>query len=324
MLMALFEGRANPLQKALIAEQLNDSKNQEFYFICLEEWEQQNPQLIVDSGSAYARIYNEDLNPNTKTDIKCGWGRPIRITLQLVAAILLLVIPVSYFFRDTILNHTYETTYGEIKSFTLADGSNVTLNANSSLQVPRFGFGNKAREVFLSGEAEFSVRHLSTHHRFIVKTPDQLEIQVLGTEFMVYSRSRGSKVVLTKGKVQVRSLKKKEIEPIIITPGDVVSVSTNGILSLSSKQNVETYSGWKEHRFNFENTSVSEIATQLNEVFGIQLIIPDSSLAKRTLGGTIQAENAEKFLNVMADILEVRVVATPENAHSPHIYTLTY
>ena len=322
-LKALFEGRATAPQKALIVDFLAIPENQELYFLWLEEWELQNPQLIADTNLAYQRLKGKSAGPETSIPSRSIDSRRWIFSIGIAASIAFALVISGYLFKDSILSRKYSTAYGEVKSFVLQDGSRVVLNANSTLTVPRFDFGKDTREVWLTGEAEFSVKHLSSNRRFIVRTPDQLEVQVLGTEFMVYSRSKGSKVVLNKGKVQLRSLKQQNVKPLIINPGDVVTVSKQGSLSLSRHQSVATHTGWKDHHFIFENTPVSQIADQLNEVFGVRIIIADSALAKRTLGGTFKAETADQFLQVMAAILEVRVVpgSLKKNAET---YTLTY
>ena len=323
MLQSLFEGRATPLQKTLIADWLSDPNHQELYFQWLEEWERQNPQLIVDADVAYLRLPNQ----TDSTEAAVAPVRPLpnrrNFFWGLVASFLLLV-STTYLLRDSILYQHYKTTNGELSTIHLSDGSRVILNANSTLKVPRFGFIQNAREVFLTGEAEFSVQHLPDHRRFIVRTPDQLEVLVLGTEFMVYSRARGSKVVLNKGKVQLRSLKNQEIKPLVINSGDVVMISTQGRLTLRHHQPIAVHAGWKEHRFTFENTSVSEIAYQLTERFGVQIVIADSLLAKRTIGGTFKATTAEDLLQVMAEMLDVKINRSGPSENNPLTYTLTY
>lgn len=322
MLQSLFEGRATPLQKTLIVEWLSEPSHQELYFLWLEEWERQNPQLIVDADVAFLRSENQ---PDAGTVIVNERPLPQRLNFfwGLVASLLLLVV-CTYLMRDSIMYEQYKTAYGQLLTIHLSDGSRVTLNANSTLKVPRFWFGKGSREVFLTGEAEFSVQHLPDHQRFIVRTPDQLEVQVLGTEFMVYSRARGSKVVLNKGKVQLRSLKNQEIKPLVINSGDVVTISTQGRLTLRHHQPIAVHAGWKEHRFTFENTSVSEIAYQLTERFGVQIVIADSLLAKRTIGGTFKATKAEDLLQVMAEMLDVKISRSVSSDNNPLTYTLTY
>ncbi len=321
---ALFEGRATPLQKSLIEEWLSLPAHQELYFMWLEEWERQNPQFIANVDEAYLRLPNSVTMIEKRTASVRPLGTKPRFFWWLAASIVFLLAISSYLLRDSLRYKHYETAYGELLTVQLPDQSRVTLNANSALKVPRFGFGDDTREVFLKGEAEFSVRHLPNHQRFIVRTPDRLEVQVLGTEFIVYSRARGSKVVLNKGKVQLRSLKNQQTKPLIITTGDVVTISAQGRLALHHHQPLALHAGWKEHRFTFENTSVSEIAYQLTERFGVQIMIADSTLAKRTLGGTFKAETAENFLQVLADLLEIRIIQNETPSGKTQTYTLTY
>ncbi len=62
----------------------------------------------------------------------------------------------------------YATTFGEVKNITLPDGTGVVLNANSSLRVSDNTSEDSVREVWLEGEAFFSVTHTPDHQRFIV------------------------------------------------------------------------------------------------------------------------------------------------------------
>ena len=89
-------------------------------------------------------------------------------------------------------------------------------------------------------------------------------------------------------------------------------------------QLIAAHAGWKEYRFTFENTSVSEIAYQLTERFGVQIVIADSLLAKRTIGGTFKATTAEDLLQVMAEMLDVKISRSVPSDNNPLTYTLTY
>lgn len=323
---ALFEGRATPLQKTLIADAMFDQTYRELYFVLLEEWESRNPQLILDADGAFDRWQ--------RRQVMSGKGVPgiavvskslySRLYLVVAASVLILSGLSGYLFRDRLLNRTFSTKYGELKTVYLSDGSRVTLNANSSVTFPRFGFGKSGRKVFLDGEAEFSVTHLPGQRPFIVRTANDLEVKVLGTEFVVYSRPKGSKVALNKGKVQLTSGKNRNAGPMIMKPGDVVTVSDKGALDWKHEQAAAMHADWKHHRFTFNNTSLSAIAGQLNDVFGVNIIIPDSSLAKRTIGGTYEADSAEKVLHILADVLEIRVFPNAASDRFPPTYTLTY
>jgi ferric-dicitrate binding protein FerR (iron transport regulator) len=215
-----------------------------------------------------------------------------------------LLVVINYSAGDFIQIKTFKTGFGELKTLYLSDGSKITLNSNSSLQTPRFGFGKGKREVWLQGEAEFSVTR--NDQMFLVRTPDNLEVDVLGTEFIVYSRDRGSKVVLHKGKVLLRSLHDTVHRTMTIKPGDVVTIR-NGIFNLKKNQPTQIHSAWKEHRFVFDHTSLQEIAFQVEENFGVKMQITDTLLAEREVTGTYKAEDAQDLLEVLAKVLNVEM-----------------
>ena len=201
-----FSNRITPLQQKQIDDWLQSKANEELYYKWLEEWENQNPEYTPDSDRLLAQ-YSEFLygstagNANTVSQTRISNTMKTQWWLRgLLAASVLLFLGMSYWvFNDLIYYKTYQTAYGEIKTFILTDGSQVTLNANSSLRLPRLGFGKNDRKVLLTGEASFNVRHTPNHQPFVVQTKKNFEVVVLGTEFSVFSRHRGSRVVLNKG-----------------------------------------------------------------------------------------------------------------------------
>ena len=58
----------------------------------------------------------------------------------------------------------YKTENGEKKMIILSDSTKIWLNAASELRVDK-GFGNKNRNVYLSGEALFDVIHNESNHQ---------------------------------------------------------------------------------------------------------------------------------------------------------------
>src|SRR5688572_14966035 len=241
-LFNFFAGHASPLEKRLIDEWLKDIVNQELYFEWMEEWERENPQYIPDTSNALD-LFVTRINANSDP-VVVKLKEPVRsnhyLWLFVAASLSLLATLAVYIEWDAIRYKTYSTAYGEIESFVLDDGSKIFLNANSSLRVSRFGFGKSTREVFLEGEAEFSVVHTKDDKKFLVHTQDQLEVEVVGTEFVVYSRERGSKVVLNKGKVLIRSLADTSRRTISVKPGEVVTIQ-KGAFKILPKQRTATH-----------------------------------------------------------------------------------
>ncbi len=308
-----FAGRTSPLQKKMIADWLRNPENQEIYYRWLEDYENDFPQIMADKEKAKAFFFQK-IASETINEIETSIDEEIIIEKKIwqsswfkwtSAAVILLVSGFTlYFQKDQIIYQNYHTAYGETQSIDLPDGSKVTLNANSSLKHKRFNFGNQAvREVFLDGEAAFSVKHKTNNQRFIVRTSQKLEVEVLGTEFSVFARSRGSKVVLSKGKVKVNFLNGTAKRSVMMKPGDLVSLDKTGKTEIKAVKNVNSYTAWKAHRFVFDDTSLEEISYQIAETFGVQIKINSEELANRTITGTFSADKADDLIAILQELL---------------------
>jgi ferric-dicitrate binding protein FerR (iron transport regulator) len=195
-----------------------------------------------------------------------------------------------------------------VKSFVLIDGTQVTLNANSSFKVPRWGFGDSKREVYLTGEADFSVTHSSTNQKFIVKTDKNFEVVVLGTEFSVFARPRGANIVLKKGKVLVNYKEGKIAKRLIMKPGELVTFNKNNQALLKPVIQPSIFSLWKEKRFVFDETKLSDVTQMLEETYGLKVTINNKELAERKIMGSFRAENVDELLRTISELLDINVI----------------
>jgi len=109
------------------------------------------------------------------------------------SVVLIVTISVFYFWKDDRAWKEYHTAYGETKSVVLPDGSSVVLNANSKLTIASdWNQVDSEREIWLDGEAFFSVIHKKDNKVFRVKTKEGVSVEVLGTTFNVYNRITGT------------------------------------------------------------------------------------------------------------------------------------
>jgi transmembrane sensor len=304
-----FAGRATPLQKKLIAAWLLEFKHRELYYEWLDEWEKQSLQLSPDTEGAFQKSWSQIAKEGNSFSIPIVENSPsfysnIRWFL-LVASFFIIASMALFLGKDYWLYKNYKTNYGEIQKITLVDGSRVTLNANSSLEVPRFSFGKSAREVFLIGEAIFVVKHTFDHKKFIVKTNENFEVEVLGTEFNVYTRQKNTKVVLHKGKVQLNYKEGNVAKQLTMKPGDLAKLDPKGHVSIQQIHESQNYCAWKDHQFIFNQTPLEEVVIMIKENFGINVKFREENLAKRTITGTFRAENADELLQVISELLEI-------------------
>jgi transmembrane sensor len=217
----------------------------------------------------------------------------------------------AYGYRESILYVRYQTDFGEVAEFNLADGSHVVLNANSSLLVPRWDFNKGDRKVALDGEAAFKVTHTVNHQKFLVTTNSSLNVEVLGTEFLLYSRNQKNKVILKEGSVKVR-FNDEQRQPVLMKPGDVVTADKAGSLSVRHKQPISNFIPWKDHRFIFESTSLNEVISHISEFFGDNIVINDKTIGNKTITGSFSATSARELLTIISEIYNLELDQTKE------------
>lgn len=204
-----------------------------------------------------------------------------------------------------------QTAMGELKTILLPDSSEVKLNVNTSLRYAEKWDASAPREVWISGEAFFAVRHKNNQQRFIVHTPD-MDVQVTGTAFNVNTRRVQTQVVLNNGvvKLELHQHGSGKAAPIVMKPGDMITYSAATNELTNSKVNPEVYSSWQSKKLLFTDTPITEVIKSLQDNVGITIELQEESLGRQTFTGTIPTDNVEVFFRILSKSLHVTVTKT--------------
>lgn len=293
------EGKSTSIQKQLIENWLKDPENEELFYRYIEEWERTNPQYFTNIQSAIGK-FNSRISRDTAPIAPCVINRPGASRtrwMQGIAAGVSVLLIASWFFRENLLYRTLSTQPGEIAGHVLPDGSNVTLNSNSTLLVPRLWEWSQEREVKLTGEAEFKITKTADARKFTVKTKNGIDITVLGTTFNVFNRRHRTEVVLSEGKVMVTQLVGNSSKNINMNPGDrIVFNQTTGIITRNTI-NPEKTALWKEKRFEFDQTPLADIPALLKDQYDLDVSFPVTLLDSVQLSGSFRALSPEDYLD---------------------------
>jgi ferric-dicitrate binding protein FerR (iron transport regulator) len=145
----------------------------------------------------------------------------------------------------------------------LADGTEVTMNAGSSLRYP-VAFSDSIRQVFLEGEAYFDVSH--NGKPFIVSC-ESLGVRVLGTSFNVssYPDDAEIKATLVVGKVMITTDGNPDLtsEGIILSPDDQAIFKREEQTVDVMKVNTSQFTSWIDGKFEFSNANMDEVMKRL-------------------------------------------------------------
>lgn len=307
-----FSGQSTTLQKRLIERWLEQTEHVELYYEWLEEWETIHPQYVPDLDRAFA-AFNGRINCQTDNGVApigmavIHSGRHAFYKLYWMTGIAASLFILLFSFKDTIQYRHYRTGNGEVRNILLKDESVVLLNANSDLKVSRFFNFSRARQVTLSGEAIFDVKHTTDSRPFIVTTANNWKIRVLGTEFNVYARRSGSKVFLSRGSIQLMA-DKSSAPPLLLKPGDLVVEDAKSGIRRSAHRSPQEFGSWKDHLFVFNATSLSGVAQMLEDQFGKKIVIEDTSLANRTISGSFKWAKEEDVLIALSVMMKFNVI----------------
>lgn len=172
----------------------------------------------------------------------------------------------------------------------LADGTEVWLNASSSLRFP-FSFRGAAREVYVEGEAFFKVAK-DAQHPFIVHTP-QTEVRVLGTSFNINTYQPGAeRTALVEGSVQLQS---RGGGQLLLKPGLQAEYSANGFHTAAFDE--EEVTAWMSGIYYFHKTPVADIAAAASRFYGVRFHAEGEWLAAVTVTGLMDRARLDEFLS---------------------------
>jgi ferric-dicitrate binding protein FerR (iron transport regulator) len=204
-----------------------------------------------------------------------------------IAAIIAVTITVCYgYFRhrkgdEPPAMQTIFVPSGQRVNITLPDGTNVWLNARSSLTYP-ISFNCNDRIMTLDGEAYFEVAK-DEKRPFVVQTMQGI-IEVLGTHFNVnaYVSDGAFETTLMSGSLKVR-LKGNDTSDVWLVP-DEKAVLKEGKLQVEHVDDYTRYR-WREGLICFSNASFVDIMSDFEKYYGISIRVKNTKVMKYSYTG---------------------------------------
>lgn len=197
--------------------------------------------------------------------------------------------------------NTLRTPRGGQFKVQLPDGTNVWLNAATSLRYPT-DFNGTERLVQVSGEAFFEVAK-DAARPFRVRVNKHHSIIVLGTRFNVkaYDDDVIAKTTLLDGAVKV-IFSIGKLQEVQLQPGQQAQVSdAEETMQLVKQVNLDQEMAWRSDAFSFEGQTLEEIMKQISRWYDIDVVfqgkVPDMSFG----GGMSRDVNLKEVLDFLRD-----------------------
>jgi transmembrane sensor len=204
------------------------------------------------------------------------------------------------------------TGIGQQATATLEDGSRVTLNTNTAVEV---NYSKLRRDIrLIAGQALFKVAH-NAARPFIVAVANR-EVVAVGTEFEVRLDGEKVRVALLEGRVRVQPLSSQSgpqaAQPIsVLAPGEQLVAGTAGDVMVKPAK-VEELVSWETGRVRFDNTPLSEAIAEMNRYNHTPIVIADPSLARIRISGTFRAGQSWPFAEAVAEAFAVRAESSSD------------
>ncbi|HTI89815.1 MAG TPA: FecR domain-containing protein [Puia sp.] len=183
-----------------------------------------------------------------------------------------------------------KTSFGEIANRQLPDGTEVMMDANSTISFAGSWPEGTDREVWMNGEAFFHVRKTRQNSRFVVHL-DHADVIVTGTKFNVINRHGEENIMLEEGSVNLRSASGRQLQ---LSPGEFVDLRDQ----LWEKKSVQRDSlmAWKEQKLVFDGTPLSKLVSIINDHYGVHIKLADSSIGDQTISAILPNNNLDVLL----------------------------
>lgn len=163
-----------------------------------------------------------------------------------------------------------------IAIFTLADGTEIWLNAGTTLSYPSVNLADK-REVKLNGEGYFKVTK-DINKPFYVTTQNTT-VRVLGTSFNIkaYAEEQQITTTLEEGSIELTAPNGAR-EPYLLHPGEQAIYQLKNGETTIFKVDATRFSAWRNEKFLFKDADLKTIITELERLYDIKIHIANPKL----------------------------------------------
>ncbi len=182
------------------------------------------------------------------------------------------------------------------QQITLSDGSRVWINSGAELKYAEQFTGN-TREVYLTGEAYFDIKH-DPGHPFIVHT-GKLTTTVLGTAFNIKTDAASNqiRVTVTRGKVRVSNGK---LTLGLLVPDQQIVYNATDQTYKQFKVDAVKLINWLPNDLFFDDATFGEVAKILEERFNVKIEFANEQIKNCRFSGTaMKNREIEEILDVI-------------------------
>ena len=308
---------------ALLSWIAESAENQDYFESFKDVWTLTNFSMDedIDVESALAAVNQkiEEAEAEPKT-VQMPW---LRRNYKYVASAAAAVV-VALFFGFLIskpFDSTVTVAYNEAQpemTYQLPDGSTFTFNGDGEVSYPK-QFSKEERSVNFEGKAYFDVAK-DAEHPFVIHC-NGLDVEVLGTSFMLDASKEKHIVDLYSGQVRMTAVDKQghEITHIDLMPNERGVWSAEGAeLKVMTYAEVKQEELTNDHVLDFNNVSLSTIVETLEFIYEIEVKLPEAYASEKVTIRFSEEDSADEVIETIATVFGLEVSHT-ENTYVIHV-----
>jgi transmembrane sensor len=191
----------------------------------------------------------------------------------------------------------YQSASGEIKRFTLADGSELMLNTDSAVEVHY----TAAQRLIVLRRGEAMVKTVSDPRPLLIRT-EHGRFVALGTHFAVRLGADGSQLSLQSGRVAIENLHEQRLR--VAQPGEVWLFDGQS-LQAPQPTGIDP-NAWQQRRLVLDHARLDAVCAELSR-YRMGWLRCDPAVAALTISGVFVQEDPEQMLATLAQVLPIEV-----------------
>jgi len=249
--------------------------------------------------------------PAARAPVRSGWNPRWAAAGALAAAAL--VAAVAWLGMPGERLEKIATSVAQRRSFTLADGTRVELNANTSMLIEN---GRAERRVRLADGEAFFVVSKDKARPFIVETPAGY-VRVTGPIFNVRTEAASElDVTVVEGSVQVRpggTNGAQPAGPVVLGAGDRLSSGDGGVaVRALSASALDDALAWRQGQIVFDGVPLAEALARLGHYHGRRITASEGAAVRR-ISARMSLDDLDGFFASLEQAMpEVHVTRDPE------------
>ena len=222
-----------------------------------------------------------------------------------IASVFIVMLLSAFWWQDLYIASTADhlTATGERSVFTLSDGSEITLNTDSAIQL---SLDNEQRVVtILEGEMYVEVAP-DAQRPFIVQAGD-MKVTALGTAFIVRYQQEKSSVVVTEHSVKVEAGEVESAQAIVEQGQRISWLQDTERLTHIESVNTAHANAWRQGKLVFQEQTLEYVINELDRYYPGKIFVTDKASRLLTISGVLDTEQPLEALQELTLTIPIKI-----------------